>query len=64
MTAQGDRQADRILEVPEVAEILHLDEQTVRKYFREGTIPGARRLGWKWIIPASSFEAWLYADAN
>ena len=51
---------DPILEVPEIAERLRVDVQTVRRYLRDGTIPGARRIGWKWIIPTSAFNDWLY----
>ena len=51
---------DRVLDVAEVARILDRDPHTVRRYFREGTIPGARRLaGGRWIILRSDLEAFL-----
>ena len=44
--------ADELLTVPEVAAMLRLDEQTVRKWLREGTLPGFRlgnnrKAGWR-----------------
>jgi excisionase family DNA binding protein len=55
---------DPVLEIPEVAERLNMNPQTVRRYFRDGTIPGARRIGWKWIIPQSRLDAWLYGPSR
>jgi predicted site-specific integrase-resolvase len=64
VTTQPEPVTDPVLEVPDVAGRLHLDEQTVRRYFREGTIPGARRVGWKWIILESRLQAWLEDDVD
>lgn len=64
VTTQPDPVTDPVLEVPDVADRLHLDEQTVRRYFRDGVIPGARRIGWKWIILESRLQAWLESDVD
>ena len=43
--------ADELLTVPEVAALLKLNEQTVRKWLREGRLPGislgSRQAGWR-----------------
>jgi excisionase family DNA binding protein len=62
VTTQPEPLTDPVLEVADVADRLNLNEQTVRRYFREGTIPGARRLGWKWVILESRLQAWLISD--
>jgi excisionase family DNA binding protein len=62
VTAQHDA-PDRVLEIPDVADRLNMHPQTVRRYFRDGTIPGARRVGWKWVIPESRLDAWLYGES-
>ena len=44
---------DELLGVDDVAALLHLHDQTIRRYFRDGVIPGAMRIGWQWRIPRS-----------
>ena len=43
--------AEELLTVPEVAAMLRLNEQTVRKWLREGRLPGiylgTRTAGWR-----------------
>ena len=43
--------ADELLTVPEVAAMLRLNEQTVRKWLRTGVLPGinlgSRQAGWR-----------------
>jgi excisionase family DNA binding protein len=53
--------ADELLTVPEVATMLRLNEQTVRKWLRQGTIPGismgSRQAGWR--VRRSDVERFL-----
>ena len=35
VTTQGEPIIDPVLEVPDVADRLHMDEQTIRRYFRD-----------------------------
>jgi hypothetical protein len=52
---------EEVLDVAEVARILNRDPHTVRRYFREGTIPGAKRLaGGRWIILRVDLESFLH----
>ena len=47
----GQGPIDPVLDVQAVSRILRRDPHTVRIYFREGKIPGAKRLaGGRWII--------------
>jgi excisionase family DNA binding protein len=46
-------------EVPETAEILQIDERTVRRAIERGNIP-ATRIGQRWRIPTS----WLRKTAG
>lgn len=55
---------EELLTVPEVAAMLRLNEQTVRKWLRDGTLPGYRlgsnrKAGWR--IRRSEVEAYLEA---
>jgi predicted site-specific integrase-resolvase len=50
----------RVLDVYDVSAILDRDPHTVRRYFREGTIPGAKRLaGGRWIILQADLDDFL-----
>ena len=53
--------ADELLTVPEVAGMLKLNEQTVRKWLREGRLPGislgSRQAGWR--VRRSDVERFL-----
>lgn len=42
----------------EAAELLGVHLNTIDRHIRQGTIP-ARKLGTRWIIPASALHAWL-----
>lgn len=49
---------------PEVAELLKLDVETVRRYLREGILVGAK-IGDNWRIRRSDIDAfWLQAREN
>jgi predicted site-specific integrase-resolvase len=47
---------DPLRDVEYVASLLHVDRQTVRRYFRDETIPGAVRIGGKWLIADSRLQ--------
>ncbi len=56
---------DELLTVPEVADMLRLNEQTVRRWLRDGTLPGFRighnrKAGWR--MRRSEVEAYLEAQ--
>jgi hypothetical protein len=54
------RDGDEVLDVYDVSLILDRDPHTIRRYFRQGTIPGAKRLaGGRWIILRSDLDAFL-----
>lgn len=48
-----------MLTTREVAEYLHLNIQTVQGYVRAGAFPGRRRVGGKYLIPATDVHAYL-----
>lgn len=59
-THRAGDDSDRVLDVPAVARILGRSEQTIRRYFRQGLIPGAKHLaGGRWIILESDLDAYL-----
>ncbi len=43
----------------EIAQILHLHVNTVRRLLREGVLPGGIRLGKRWYLERAALEAWL-----
>ncbi|WP_027883450.1 helix-turn-helix domain-containing protein [Meiothermus rufus] len=47
----------------EVAELLGLHVNTIDKYVRLGVLP-ARKLGSRWLIPASALREWLEGHEN
>lgn len=49
----------QMLTTREVAEYLHLNVQTVQGYIRAGVFPGRRRIGGKYLIPATDVHAYL-----
>ena len=55
---------EKLFDVYEVAEILSLNDFTIRKYFREGTIPNAFRLGTGWRIKESDLEKFVEFKIN
>ncbi len=42
--------------VEEVARILGVDEETVRRWLRQGKIPGVKRFGREYRIPKTSID--------
>lgn len=57
--------AEELLTVPEVADMLRLNEQTVRRWLRDGTLPGFRlghnrKAGWR--IPRTDVERYIEAQ--
>jgi len=42
----------------EMAEILGISEQIVRKHLREGIMPG-RRIGGIWLVHRATFDTWV-----
>lgn len=56
---QGDA-GDALMTVPEVAEYLRVDPETVRRWLREGQLPGihlSRAAGWR--VRRSDLERFL-----
>lgn len=47
-----------LLSVQAVADRLGRDPSTVRRWCREGTLPGALRLGRDWMVPEKALEEW------
>ena len=57
--------ADELLTVPEVAAMLRLNEQTVRRWLRDGTLPGFRfgqnrKAGWR--VRRSELDRYIEAQ--
>jgi predicted site-specific integrase-resolvase len=53
---------DPLRDVEYVASLLAVDRQTVRRYFRDETIPGAVRLAGKWVIADSKLRQFFHTD--
>jgi len=47
-----------LLSAATVADRLGRDPSTVRRWCRDGSLPGALRVGRDWVVPASSLENW------
>lgn len=47
------------MRIEEAAVAMQLNEQTVRRYAREGRLPGARRIGGQWRVHPDELEAGL-----
>lgn len=61
MAARG--RLRRILDVNGVARLLHLHPETVRRWFREGLLPG-RRVGCRWLANEEEVVRALGLDAT
>lgn len=46
----------------ELAKILKVHPRTVKNYLKDGTIPGAKKIGGKWYITERKIQAYL--DSN
>lgn len=58
-TAADTTRAGRgVLHVADVAELLGLHAETVRRHLATGDLPG-RKLGGRWLVSPSALEAWL-----
>lgn len=57
----GDSVVHQLLTPAEVAEILQVDEQTVRRYLREGKLRGLR-IGNRWRVDQADLEAFIQAN--
>jgi excisionase family DNA binding protein len=55
------RKAPELLTVDEVCEYTRLSESSVRRWARDGRIPGARHLGRRWLFDKAQLLAWLEA---
>jgi len=49
---------DKILTPTEVAEILRLDEWTVKRFFRSKELPGFK-IGGQWRVHQSTLDEWI-----
>ncbi len=47
--------SENLITVPEAAKLLHRSIEQVRRYLREGKLPG-RRIGQQWFIPREAVE--------
>lgn len=45
------------LTIPELAKLLRLSPPAARAAVRRGEVPGARRIGRKWLVRTATFEA-------
>ncbi len=59
----GSRLDQRLLEIGEVAEILHHSEYTVMQYCRDGVLP-AVKVGRRWLIPEDRLADWIEAGGR
>jgi len=50
---------ERLLTIPEAAEMLHLHPETIRLWIRQGRLPGAMKLGRLWRVRLSTLTAWM-----
>jgi excisionase family DNA binding protein len=48
----------KFLTVAEVASILRVSSRTIERHLANGTING-KKLGRKWIVPASALDEWI-----
>lgn len=53
----------RVLRVGEVAEILRMTPDAVRKRLTDGTLPGVK-IGGAWRVPLVRLEAFLAGDSD
>ena len=54
---------ERLMDIKEVADYLHLKESTIYTWAQEGTLP-AFRVGRLWRFRRSDLDAWLEANRN
>lgn len=54
---------DQVLTVAQVAELMHLSEQTVRAACRRGELP-AVHVGRRWLISAEKLKRFLEGEAT
>lgn len=55
--------SDTFLTVPELAELLHVNEKKIYKLAGEGDIPGTKITG-KWIFPRHMIEDWITENSH
>lgn len=59
----GTRNTGSFLTVPELAELLHVNEKKIYKLAGEGDIPGTKITG-KWIFPRHLVEDWIAENSH
>lgn len=59
----GNRLDQRLLEIDEVAQILHHSEYTVMGYCRKGILP-AVKIGRRWLVPEDRLAEWIEAGGT
>ena len=52
---------DKYYTVDEIALILDLDGNTVRRYFREARFPGGFKIGSSWRLSEADLKKWINA---
>jgi len=57
------KKSDTFLTVPELAELLHVNEKKIYKLAGEGDIPGTKITG-KWIFPRHLVEDWITENSH
>jgi excisionase family DNA binding protein len=56
--------SEKLLTIPEAAELLQLHPETVRNWIRDGRLPGGMKLGRLWRIRLSALTAWMDEKAG
>ncbi len=59
----GDKLNNSFLTVPELAQLLHVNEKKIYKLAGEGDIPGTKITG-KWIFPRHLVEDWIAENSH
>lgn len=55
--------SDELLTVEQAAERLQMHPDTIRRFLRDGTLPGRKLGARQWRIPASSLKAYMEGEA-
>ena len=55
---------DQYLTIQEVCTLLRLSERTIYRMCREGSLPGAAKVGGSWRVSRAELESWLVAGGE
>ena len=59
-----DKTKEIYYNVKELSKILPISQLTIRKYIREGIIPGGKKIGQNWWISEMNLKAYLSGDSS